>query len=692
MNYKSTILKSVLLLALITFCSFLVHGQDIKNTENVRAKGKVIDESTIKLRWAPANTKAWIEGRKHGYTVERYTMIIDTAWQNPPIKEIMETAITPLPLPQWEEHALKSDYAAVIAQAFYGEDFELSPSNNNDIASIINQANELEQRFATSLFVAEYDFKASEMAGWGWTDRSIKKNETYLYRIILNREKGSLPGDTAAVLISYKDKRDLPKPLEINAIFGDKSVMLSWEYKLLSSTYHSYHVERKAENEPEFKRVTDLPVTALTEDMNSIMYTDSLVNNELTYSYRITGLTSFDEQSPYSEIASGKGKKAVSCTPHIVYGEFISEGKAQINWEFECKDIDLVSNFELKRAPGINNEYRTIVEKIPLDKRDLDIRLTEETNYIKLCAVNKDGSMTESYPFLIKQIDSIPPTIPVGLKVQIDSLGVAHLSWDANKEADLRGYRILRSFTKEGEKSSVLSDFLTETTYSDTLSLALGNPKVYYSISALDIRYNESEPCPEVVGEKPNMATPANPVFKGYEVSDGKVYLSWMTDFKRKGITYSLKRISSDNPEYNEIVFTGDASKNSYEDKVPDTGDYEYIVLAQDKNGKQSQSPQPVKVYVKTDNSQDAVSGLTSYVNTKDGYIELSWKKHPKADFYRIYKREGESQMSLWKEIDATKNRIVDEFVSVGNIYTYTILFIPKDGNPSKAKSILVEY
>jgi len=686
------ILRYVLLLILITLYPSLVHAQDLRNAENVRAKGRVIDESTIKLRWAPANTKAWNDGRKYGYTVERYTMIIDTAWQNPPIKNVIGTALIPLPLAQWEEHALKSDYAAVIAQAFYGDDFELSPSNNNDIASIINQASELEQRFATSLFVAEYDFKASEMAGWGWTDRSAKKNETYLYRIILNREKGSIPGDTTAVLISYKDKRDLPKPLEVTAIFSDKSVMLSWEYKLLSSTYHSYHVERKAENETGWSRITDLPVTALSEDMNAVLYTDSLANNEMTYSYRITGLTSFDEVSPYSDVVSGKGKKSVSCVPHITYGEFVSENKAQVIWEFECKDIDLVSNFEIKRSAGINNDYKTLVEKIPLDKRELEIKLTEETNYVKIHVVNKDGSHTESYPFLIKQIDSIPPAIPTGLKVEIDSLGIAHLSWNANKEADLRGYRILRSFTKEGEKSTILSDFLTETIYADTLSLTLGNPKVYYAISALDIRYNESEPCLEVVAEKPNMATPANPVFTDYKVDDGKVYVSWMTEASRRDVQYSLKRICPDYPGYNKIVFTGDFSKNSFEDEVPDSGDYEYIVVAQDKKGKTSQSPQPVKVYVKTDTSEDEVSGLTSYVDTKKGYIELSWRKHSKADFYRIYKKEGEEQMSLWKEIDASHNRIVDEYVSVGNIYTYTIQFIPKDGNPSKAKSILVEY
>ena len=50
--------------------------------DNIYARSRVVDETTIKLRWAPSNTKAWIDGKKYGYTIERYTMQPLFLWPN----------------------------------------------------------------------------------------------------------------------------------------------------------------------------------------------------------------------------------------------------------------------------------------------------------------------------------------------------------------------------------------------------------------------------------------------------------------------------------------------------------------------------------------------------------------------------------------------------------------------------------
>ena len=421
--------------------------------ENFRAKGLVADKNEIKLRWSPGNTRAWSDGIKYGYTVKRYTVMIDNRWQETPGETIFVENLKPRALADWEEYANKSDYAAVIAQAFYGEDFELSASGNNDIGSIINQANELEQRFSTSVFMAEYDYKAAVLAGWAWTDNTVKENERYLYRIYLNRPE-SLQGDTAAVYIGLEDKKELPKPIGLNALFGDKSVMLSWNYTLLSDTYHSYHIERKKEGGT-FKKITDLPVTALDGEMKEVFYTDSLANNETFYTYRITGLTGFDETGPYSGEVSGKGEKALSCIPYIYSGDFTDKDRAKIYWEFECEDSSLIDKFSLSVSKDIDGEYQSLLDNIPLDKRELDFPLTDARSYVKLQVKANDGRKTESFPFLLRQVDSIPPAVPTGLKVEIDSAGVVCLSWGANQEPDLLGYRILRSFTENEEKSSI---------------------------------------------------------------------------------------------------------------------------------------------------------------------------------------------------------------------------------------------
>lgn len=677
------------------FHSTVVSAQEkaeaIVQKENIRAKGFVSNDKQIKLRWSPANTSAWSDGKKYGYTVKRYTVMVDNRWQEKPDETILAANLKPQPLSGWGEYANKSDYAAVIAQAFYGEDFELSTSGNNDIGSIINQANELEQRFSTSVFMAEYDYKAAILAGWAWTDNTVKENERYLYRIYLNRPQ-ALQGDTAAVYIGAGDKKDLPEPIGINALFGDKVAILSWNYTLLSDTYHSYHIERKSDKEP-YKRITDLPVTALNDEMREVFYTDSLPNNEATYTYRITGLTSFDQTGPYSQEIKGKGEKALSCIPYIYSGDFTDKDRAKIYWEFECEDTNLIGKFSLSVSEEIDGQYHPLVDNISLDKRELDFPLTESHTYVKLSAEAKDGRKTESFPFLLRQIDSIPPAVPTGLKVEIDSVGVAHLSWNANQDSDLLGYRILRAFTEKDEKSSITPEFILQNYYSDTLSLDLGNSHAYYSLTAIDERYNESLPCLTIKAAKPNNKTPDEPVITGYKLlPDNKVIVEWITAPGHQDISYKLIRVSFDNPRYTRTVFSGDASITSYTDEIPVSGRYRYSLIAYGVDGKKSFSPQPLEVDIKADSPSDEVSGLTYYTDTNKGYIELSWKKHEKAKLYRIYRAAENEKMTLWKELEQPETRITDEIVSPGNSYTYTILYINDQGRASNAKKIIVNY
>ncbi|MDR1092069.1 MAG: hypothetical protein LBL79_13420 [Prevotella sp.] len=687
-----------LLLLQLVLCNAVLSAQEqeqeVMSKENIRAGGFVTNDNQIKLRWSPANTRAWSEGNKYGYTVKRYTVMVDNQWQEKPDEIILTENLKPQPLAEWEAYANQSDYAAVIAQALYGEDFELSASGSNDIGSIINQANELEQRFSTSVFMAEYDYKAAMLAGWAWTDSTVKENERYLYRIYLNRPE-KLQGDTAAVYVGMEDKKELPQPIGLNAVFGDRAAILSWNYTLLSGNYHSYHVERKSGQES-FRRITDLPVTALNNEMREAFYTDSLPANDVLYTYRIAGLTSFDETGPYSEEVSGKGEKTLTCIPHIYSGDFIDKDYAKIYWEFECEDSSLINKFSLSAAEDIDGEYRPLyqpqTDNIPLDKRELEFPLTHARAYVKLKAETRDGRQTESFPFLLRQIDSIPPAVPAGLKAEIDTAGIARLSWDANLEPDFLAYRILRSFTEKGEKSSITPEFIEQNYYADTLSLDLGNPYVYYSLTAIDERYNESAPSLPVKVAKPNNKTPDEPVITGYQLSENKITVQWITDPKQPDVSYKLVRTSADNPVYSKTVFSGDFKANTYTDEVPVSGRYRYSLIAYGAGGKKSFSPQALEIDIAANTPPDEISGLTSYADADKGYIELSWKKHEKAKLYRIYKAAENEKTTLWKELTLTETRVTDETVSPGNSYTYTVLYVTDEGRSSKVKTITVNY
>jgi fibronectin type 3 domain-containing protein len=678
---------------LLLFSVFSLSGQDAPNPDNekIKAKGIAVNEQTIKLRWAPANTRAWVDGKKYGYVLERYALIVDSVYQKNPVKGISGLEVKAAPLTNWEKRALESDYAAVVAQAFYGDNFELTSTSSN-IGDIMNQANELEQRFATSVFMAEYDYEAAELAGWAYTDYNTRKNELYLYRIILNRPRKQA-GDTATVFIGYADKRELPQPLNPDAVWGDKSVMLMWNYELLSDVYHSYHIEKKSSEENGFTQITKLPVTALDANMKSIFYTDSLADNETQYSYRIWGVTTFNEEGPVSGIISGQGKNSSSCIPNILNGYFTGPDKAHISLSFNCESIEQISQLGVKRASAPDGGYQTVVDKLSPQTRDVSFNLHENISYVKVFALTKDSMEMSSLPFLLSREDTVPPAIPTGLTVEIDSSAVAHLSWNPNTEPDLRGYRILRSFNSDEEKSSIVSKPVLHSNYIDTLSLSLGNEKVYYSITAMDTHYNESAPGEHVAAEKPSLKTPALPAITGYEISgDGNVSLSWITDKSRIDTRYRLNRIQSGKQDSLSVILETDEKTNTYTDEVEESGDYTYWLVATDTRGKSSESPQRLSISTSVSKSMNGISGFNFYVNREDKYIELSWRKHPQAALYRIYKQAGDKPAFLWKELDVNENKVVDERLSSNTVYRYTILFISSEGRMSPAKTIKVDY
>jgi hypothetical protein len=668
--------------------SFQAIGQEAFERENVAIRGNV-QENTVRLRWAPTNSKAWLEGKKYGYVLEKMVAFKNGQFELGHHPEKINRSFLPAPLNDWEELLHTSDYAAVIAQALYGDVFLLDiPSG--DYGDIINQSTELEQRFATSLFSAEYDYDAALLAGWGWTDTEVKENERYLYRIYLNKPEPE-KGDTAVIVIGLSDKKQLPKPIGINVICGDRQAMLSWNYFYQSDTYHSYHIER-AVSGSDFQQITEIPVTAIGEDMQQMYYVDSLPDNALTYLYRIKGVTSFNETGPYSDEVSCKGKETVNCVPVITAGDFIAKDTAHIYWLLECNTIDMIKKVEIKRAPEIDGEYQTILSNIPPRQQELTLTLPEKMNYVRIHVSDQEGAEKISFPFLLQQVDSIPPAVPSGLEVSIDSVGVAHLSWNMNTEEDLRGYRLLRSFTEEAEKSSITSQFLTQNEYTDTLSLYLSNEAVYYALTAVDTYYNESQPCKTVKALKPNIATPADPVITGYKTDKNKVWISWITDTKDPLVTYYLMRSVTTPKQNDKVVYSGNYTINEYTDELPETGVYTYRVMAVAANKKVSYSPQEITLNIQVEENQDAVSGFRYYKDEKNNYIELSWSKHPQAKLYRLYKSEDDGNITLLKELDATQNRFVDEQVSPSVKYTYYIMFQSKADKNSNSKNITVNF
>lgn len=96
----------------------------------------------------------WQNSNKNGFILYKMLIKKDGKLLNEPSKEQL-AILKPEPLEQWMDYIQKDQYAAIIAQALYGDSFEVGQESENELARIINIADEVNQRYSFALFAAD---------------------------------------------------------------------------------------------------------------------------------------------------------------------------------------------------------------------------------------------------------------------------------------------------------------------------------------------------------------------------------------------------------------------------------------------------------------------------------------------------------------------------------------------------------
>jgi fibronectin type 3 domain-containing protein len=641
-----------------------------------------VKKDMIQLRWAATSSSAWYYTNKNGVTIERYTLIRDGQTLAEPEKKILTTQpLKPHPLDDWQQIANADSYAAVIAQALYGESFEVSGGTRN-IAEIIALSQEQQQRYAMALYAADMSYQAAMFAGWAFDDSDVKKGERYLYRIIPAGSDANRRIETGSAFTGLDDYRELPQPVELDAIFGNSTVMLTWNYELLENFYNLYFVER-SEDGRNFYRLTKSPLTNITG--TSRMFRVDSIENEKTYYYRVAGITPFGDTSPYSDTVYGQGHLMLIYVPHIIKAIPDDRGIFDVLWDFDVRGNVLLSHFELQRSDTGNGEYVTVISDIPPEKRNILYRDPQPENYLRIAAVPKIGETAYSFPFLLQIPDSIPPAVPQGLQGYVDTVGTVHIKWNANTDEDILGYRIFRGQTA-GEEFVPLTDIaVKDTFFIDTVNVYNLNPKVYYAVSALDRRYNQSALCRAAEITKPVLIQPAPPFITKAEAAENGIKLEWVTGIDESLSSYVIYR-GTDKADSILAEIT-DANVKTFVDAAAVGGTlYRYAVAA--KNTGNRQSALSPEITVKARFMEDAKAAIKKFTGKRtDRGIVLQWQ-HTIANVrsISIYRKTQDAQFTLWREAGADTAEMIDEQANARATYEYLLVIKDQNGKPKSAE------
>ncbi|MDR1097319.1 MAG: hypothetical protein LBL57_04220 [Tannerella sp.] len=544
----------------------------------------------IQLRWAAGSSAAWRHTNRDGFTVVRHTIMRDSMMLDEPERIVLTPApLKPRPLDDWQHIAQTDGYAAIIAQSLYGSDFEVS-GGQTGISRIIAMSQEQEQRYAMALVAADMSFPAAVFAGWGMEDTTARKGEKYLYQVFPANAQG-LHVENGSVYSGLGDYAELPRPLGFTAFWGNGSVLLTWDYKLLLPWYNSYHLERSYDG-VRFSRLSKTPLINIMGN-DRMFHTDSIVNGITCY-YRLLGVTPFGDESAPSDTLYGTASGKLVHVPFIRQVLPDGAGGVDVTWEFDNRGEDEITGFELRHsATSGGGAYVTAVADIPSGVRSVNYPSPLPESYLTLAALPREGEPTVSLPRLLQMDDTIPPAVPRGLTGYVDTLGVAHLSWEGNSEPDLYGYRIYRAQTRGEELIPLNNDAFRAAEYTDTVDIRNLNARVYYAVASLDMRYNQSTLSETLELEKPDVIKPSPPFITRYE-SDGQgVFLQWTAGREETVRSFRIYRRENGSGENMRIAETGVADVFSYLDTTAVAGtDYLYTVTSATRSGMES-DPSP---------------------------------------------------------------------------------------------------
>lgn len=680
---------------LLLFTSYDLLAQD-------SASVQVITRSLpnkVLLRWAVDRPMAWKQANEYGFWVERGT-ISRNGEAVVPIerKRLVTKPLKPKPLEEWEKWAQVDQHAAILAQALYGDSFEVTPPGNQ-LGAVYAINDELEQRFTFALIAAEQSYEASKLAGWALEDTTAIAGEKYVYSVsVVVPETNLWTIKNGTAFVDPNDFGPLPRPVGLAALFSDGKVTLSWNFNLLQRIYTNYQVERSVDNSF-FKPLNGVPIFSAQSSKESkeipMFYIDSIPNNT-TFYYRIKGRTAFGEIGPGSEVVKGNANADLGYVPRIYKKEFPMDNRVVLGWEFKKEGNRLIDKFQLRKSDNITGPYITVIDSIPLTAREIIYEGLERVNYFTLVAIGKNGKESESYPSLVQPVDSIPPALPVGLFGIADTMGIVKLGWIKNSEVDLGGYRIYRSLDSKTEFGEITKTIIRGEIYLDTIPINNLNRKVYYKVLAEDQRYNRSEFSEVFMLEIPDIIPPASPMLKNYRVTTEGVKIDWIPSSSPDVATHIIYRKDGSIPEMPweklfESFSTNDSSFTDTELLGPNT--YSYTLIARDSGGLESPPAKPIHIIWKGKMPKEGDIKLSGSVDRELRHISLAWKvKDEQVLEYRLYRGKDGNRLKLYKTFDGNFKGFNDTALEINSDYTYGLQLILSGGRTSLVTTINLIY
>lgn len=641
------------------------------------------------LRWGIDNSAAWLAIRETGVHIER--VILDE--HNQPLFSKGWERITSEPVKPWDESTFKAkglsdttnDALLLVGQTLFGGS-SVQTDGIEDLPALEDASMEFENNFLLAFLGADMDTTAATALGVRYVDKSpVNNSYKYAYKIYPAQ---ILPPvfqiDTAFFITHGKLKDEKYSPRYVQVKGEDEYVRIILPKDQLYNIYTSYYFER-SEDGKNFVQLHKKPIIFNQLDSSlTYIFIDSIPNYKAYY-YRVRGKDAFGDFSEYSPIVSGM---ATNQTAPPVGQLFASTNGIQVklNWSQSTYRDRPIAGYIIRRGKQRSdlNEYLTekLLPPTQTEFTDTPPSLTSGVFY-QVLSVDTSGNYSGTNIQYVFAYDSIPPSVPTGLRAQVDSIGKVVLSWNMDYSDYIQGYRVFVSNVRNADFSPLNSDLVRDTVFVDSLDASVLNKEVYYRIVAVDGNNNHSDFSEILTVKRPKMVKDPAPVIGSYEVKSKMVQFSWDVPSNIDIKEIRILRKPQKDSTWMTIAYLPLESREYKDESVEESQVYEYAVATCDFEGRLSNISYPLSVFVYASN-KPAPENLV--IKNKGETKMLTWN-HPgkaKVSYYILYKDTGEGL----EQFDSVEGNITEYILGKDTGQRYGIRAVYNDST----KSTLVRF
>lgn len=520
-----------------------------------------------------------------------------------------------------------------------------------------------------------------------YDDTAVSPGHKYSYRLVaVDAQGGERELDTQTVSVDLTPSPRSPSGVALENT-EDGRIGVRWQRVPPKGPRDpsGYNVYRSRSPEGPFERINAnlLMVLSFQQesgqslDSGGSLYFDEGLEDGQTFYYRVTGVDFFARESQPSEVRVVEFADRRPPLPVEKLTVQVTPTSARLGWI--VPEDSRVATIQVLRSESIEGPFEQVGRDLPGNANSFtdDAVFMGRKYFYQVNTVSWRGVSAAFQPTTLAEIlNPQPPAAPRNVKVQV-RVGEVELSWAANPEPDLSGYRVYRALERDGEYELISQDVIHDLKLADRISPLLGN-RFWYRVAAVNTSNAQSEKSPPIAATPPSIAAPDPPVLVSGPLTEGKIVLVW--NVVESAVGYFL---------YRSILVGGEmlrvnreplpARPVRYEDAQVDADTtYYYALQAVNERGIVSELSNIVSATTFRQESALAPTELRAEFNVKGAPpgVTLTWRM-PGGQRLRCAVFRSESPDSSFRRLTGflfeEQTRYTDTSATPGKTYYYVV-------------------